>query len=59
MYDVFAKKVIYWLVKLENHKTKIKFEQSYVIKIFLFWFINNFASIIYIAFAKQPHYGCI
>jgi hypothetical protein len=57
--DFVFKPIIYWLTKFENHKTKITFENSYVIKIFLFRFLNNYASIIYIAFAKQPGEGCI
>ena len=35
------------------------FEYSYVIKLFIFKATNNFGSLIYIAFAKKEHVGCI
>lgn len=59
--DMAFKPLIYALTKFENHKTKIKFEYSYVIKMFIFRFVNNYSSFIYIAFAKQWHKdgGCI
>jgi len=57
--DWICRWIIYGLTKFENHKTKVLFENSYVIKIFLFRFVNNFASLFFIAFAKQYIIGCV
>lgn len=47
------------LNKIENHKTVLEFENNFYIKYIIFKMANNFVSIIYVAFAKQGHYGCI
>ena len=57
--DLFAKPIIKMLTKFENHKTRSKFEQHYVLKMFIFRFLNNYASIFWIAFGKQHVEGCI
>ncbi len=57
--DAIFKPMIYALTKFENHKTKIRFENSYVLKIFLFRFINNYSSLFFIAFIKQYTIGCV
>ncbi len=57
--DILFKPLVIFLTKFENHKTKVKFENSYVIKMFLFRFVNNYGSLIFIAYVKKYTIGCI
>lgn len=57
--DILIKPVAYYLTLFENHKSKQGFEWSYAIKLFVFKGANNFGSLVYIAFGKQDHVGCI
>jgi len=45
------------LTKIENQKTRQSFERSYVLKLFVFKALNNYGSLIYLAFGKQGHVG--
>ena len=45
-----------WRTKAENHRTDTEFEDSLIMKLFLFQFINSYASLFYIAFVKA-HIG--
>ena len=57
--DIIFKPIAMCLTKYENLKSKQMFEYSYVIKLSIFKALNNFGSLIYIAFAKKEHVGCI
>lgn len=45
------------MTDFENHKTDSAFEQSLIMKTFLFQFVNSFNSIFYIAFIKKEWEG--
>ena len=57
--DIIFKPFAYWLTRFENQRTKSKFEASYVLKLFVFRFFNNYGSLAYIAFSKKSAVGCI
>jgi len=46
------RKVAVWLTNWENHRTDAEYENSFIIKSFLFQFVNSYISLIYIAFMK-------
>ena len=46
-------KIAYVLTNWENHRTQTAYDDSLVIKLFSFQFVNNYASLIYIAFFKE------
>ncbi|CEM16007.1 unnamed protein product [Vitrella brassicaformis CCMP3155] len=46
------------LTKWENHRTYSLFQYSYAVKSFLFMFVNSYASLFFIAFAKEHREGC-
>lgn len=52
-------KVSVRLTDLENYKTQSQYENSLIIKTYLFEFFNSYNSIIYIAFFKQQIEGCL
>lgn len=52
-------KVVKKLTDLENHKTQVQYEDSLIIKTFIFQFVNSFNSLCYIAFVKTHIEGCI
>jgi len=43
----------------ENHKTQSQFDQSLIMKTFIFQFVNSYNLLIYIAFFKTNVEGCI
>ena len=55
LYQELAFKLTDW----ENHKTQSAYEQSFVLKSFLFQFVNSYNALIYIAFIKSYTEGCI
>jgi hypothetical protein len=57
--DVIFKPIAFYLTRFENRKSRETFERSYVLKLFVFRFINNYGSLYYIAFAKRHVDGCI
>lgn len=50
-------KVAVHLTELEMHRTQTEFDESLTIKIYLFQFVNYYASIMYIAFLKGKFVG--
>ena len=40
------------LTNWENHRTQTAYDDALIIKLFAFQFVNNYASLIYIAFFK-------
>ncbi|XP_064081291.1 anoctamin-5-like isoform X3 [Macrobrachium nipponense] len=50
--NFFYEKLVMWLTDLEVPRTQTEYEDSYTLKMFLFQFINYYASLIYIAFFK-------
>ena len=57
--DIVFVPICFRLTKFENIKTKDKFENSYVLKLFFFRFMNAYGPLFYIAFAKKHVTGCI
>ena len=55
LYQELAFKLTDW----ENHRTQSAYEQSFVVKSFLFQFVNSYNALIYIAFIKSRVEGCI
>jgi hypothetical protein len=47
-----------WLNERENHRTETKHEDSLIAKIFLFAFVNNYASFFYLAFFAELFGDC-
>ena len=52
IFNVIYSKLVIILTNLENHKTQNQYEDSLVIKTFVFQFVNSFNSLVYIAFIK-------
>lgn len=52
-------KLAKFLTDLENHKTENQYQDSLIIKIFTFQFINSFNSLFYIAFIKKYTEECM
>ena len=50
-YQVYEK-LAYILTNWENHRTQTAYDDALIIKLFAFQFVNNYASLIYIAFFK-------
>ncbi|KAK3099640.1 hypothetical protein FSP39_007371 [Pinctada imbricata] len=48
LYDWLARKLTDW----ENHRTQTKYDDSLIIKLFAFQFVNNYTSCFYIAFFR-------
>ncbi|KAH3830061.1 hypothetical protein DPMN_103298, partial [Dreissena polymorpha] len=48
LYDWLAKKLTDW----ENHRTETKYNDSLIIKLFAFQFVNTYSACFYIAFAR-------
>ncbi|CAM9168269.1 unnamed protein product [Sphacelaria rigidula] len=47
------------LTDLENHRTDTAYEDNLIGKTFMFQFVNSYASLVYIAFIKEPlGHGC-
>ncbi|XP_063683764.1 anoctamin-7-like isoform X24 [Bolinopsis microptera] len=46
-------KLAYMLTNWENHRTQTAYDDALIIKLFAFQFVNNYASLIYIAFFKE------
>jgi len=49
IYGIFAEKLNEW----ENYKTETEYENNLIIKIFIFRFINSYATLYYIAFFRR------
>lgn len=41
------------MTEWENHRTQTAFENNLIVKIFLFYFVNSYTSLYYIAFFKS------
>jgi len=52
--DNWYSKVAIRLNNRENHRTDTQYQNSLISKLFLFKFVNSYASFIYIAFVSQP-----
>jgi hypothetical protein len=46
------------LTEKENHRTRVNYEDSLIVKTFCFQFVNSFNSLFYIAFIKPGLGGC-
>ena len=59
VFNFIYTKLAKWLTDLENHKTEDKYQDSLILKIFAFQFVNSFNSLCYIAFIKSYNEGCL
>ena len=50
-------KLALWLTKRELLRTQVEFDESLTLKIYLFQFVNNYFSILYLAFFKGRFVG--
>ena len=55
IYEILAFKLTDW----ENHKTQSSYERSFIVKSYLFQFVNSYNALFYIAFIKSYTEGCI
>lgn len=53
IYQILAE----WLTNFETHRTLTEWEDSFTLKMFLFQFVNHYASLFYIAFLKGKFVG--
>lgn len=58
-FNIIFNKVAVKLNNLENHRTQSDYENSLIIKSYVFQFVNSFFSLFYIAFFKTRIEGCI
>ena len=52
VFNYFYELLAFWLTEKELHRTQTNFDDSLTVKIYLFQFVNYYASIFYIAFFK-------
>lgn len=53
---LFYNKLAVWLTDWENPPTRSAYENSFTWKMYLFQFVNTYASVFYIAFFKSGHF---
>lgn len=51
--NVIYKKAAWWMTAIENQRTFTEFEDSLIVKTFVFLFINSYSSFFYIAFVAM------
>ena len=56
-FNKFYKNIAEWLTERELHRSQTGFENALTLKIYLFEFVNYYASIFYIAFFKGHFIG--
>ena len=59
IFNFIYRKLSKTLTDLENHKTQEQYNDSLVLKIFAFQFVNSYNSLAYIAFVKTYSEGCL
>jgi hypothetical protein len=59
VFNVVYGKLAKVMTDMENHKTENQYQDSYILKVFAFQFVNSFNSLVYIAFIKGYVEGCI
>lgn len=57
--NMIFNKVAVKLTNLENHRTQTEYENSLILKSYVFQFVNSFFSLFYIAFFKSNIEGCM
>ena len=55
MMKMVYNKVAVWLTDWENPPTRTDYENSFTLKMYMFQFVNTYASVFYIAFFKAGH----
>lgn len=58
IFNQIFNQIAFYMTQFENHKTQTVFEQSLIMKTFVFRFVNSFNSLFYIAFIKKDNEGC-
>lgn len=59
VFNFIFNRVAVKLNNLENHRTQSEYEDSLIVKSYLFQFVNSFFSLFYIAFFKTQIEGCL
>jgi len=59
VFNIVYKHLAIRFTEAENHKTQTQYENSLVLKIFMFQFTNSFVSLYYTAFVKTYAEGCM
>jgi hypothetical protein len=59
VFNVLYGKLAKIMTNMENHKTENQYQDSYILKVFAFQFVNAFNSLCYIAFIKGYTEKCI
>ncbi|OMJ91300.1 hypothetical protein SteCoe_6192 [Stentor coeruleus] len=59
VFNIIYAKLAKILTDMENHKTENQYQDSLILKVFAFQFVNAYNSLCYIAFAKSYFEGCI
>jgi hypothetical protein len=59
VFNIIYKQLAIRFTEAENHKTQTQYENSLVLKIFMFQFTNSFVSLYYTAFVKTFAEGCM
>ena len=57
LFNFIYESIAVWLTEKELHRTQTDFDDALTLKIYLFQFVNYYASIIYIAFFKGQFLG--
>lgn len=59
VFNFIFEKVVIKLNRMENHRTQSEYDDSLIVKTYLFQFANSFSSLYYIAFIKTHWEGCL
>lgn len=51
--NMLVRKIARWLCNIENHRTDDQYEEALTIKLFVFQFVNSYASFYYLAFGAK------
>ena len=58
-FNIIYSKLAKIMTDMENHKTENQYQDSYILKVFTFQFVNAFNSLCYIAFIKEHTEECL
>ena len=59
IFNLIFEKIVMSLNKMENQRTQSEYDNSLIIKTYIFQFFNSFNSLYYIAFIKSSWEGCL
>lgn len=53
IFNMIYQKIVVKLTDIENHRTDTQYEDSLIVKLFMFQFVNSYASFFFLAFVAQ------